>query len=38
MGGRFDAATFDALFDPRRSLKNLGGVFDKLEKLPVESA
>jgi adenylosuccinate lyase len=37
-GSWLDAATLDALFDPRRSLKNLGGVFDKLEKLPVESA
>ncbi len=33
---RLDAATLDSLFDPRRSLRNLGGVFDKLEKLPVE--
>ncbi|HEV8563900.1 MAG TPA: adenylosuccinate lyase [Actinomycetota bacterium] len=26
------------LFDPERSLRNLGGVFDRLEKLPVEDA
>jgi len=26
----------DELFDPRRFLRNLGGVFEKLEKLPVE--
>ncbi len=26
------------LFDPRRSLRNLDGVFERLEKLPVESA
>jgi adenylosuccinate lyase len=38
VGRRLDAATLDSLFDPRRSLVNLGGVFDKLEKLPVESA
>jgi len=25
-----------ALFDPERSLRNLGGVFERLEKLPVE--
>jgi adenylosuccinate lyase len=34
---RLDAAALDALFDPLRYLANLGGVFDKLEKLPVES-
>ena len=34
---RLDTGTLDTLFDPRRSLKNLGGVFDKLGKLPVES-
>ncbi|MDP9119074.1 MAG: adenylosuccinate lyase, partial [Actinomycetota bacterium] len=33
---RLDAATLDSLFDPMRYLVNLGGVFDKLEKLPVE--
>ena len=26
------------LFDPARFLRNLGGVFAKLEKLPVEGA
>jgi adenylosuccinate lyase len=36
--GRLDAAVVDSLFDPHRFLTNLGGVFDKLEKLPVESA
>ena len=35
---RLSSATLDSLFDPRRSLVNLGGVFDKLEKLPVDSA
>jgi adenylosuccinate lyase len=38
VGRRLQPATLDPLFDPRRSLVNLGGVFDKLEKLPVESA
>jgi adenylosuccinate lyase len=33
---RLDTAALDLLFDPRRYLVNLGGVFDKLEKLPVE--
>jgi adenylosuccinate lyase len=33
---RLDRAALGALFDPRRSLVNLGGVFEKLEKLPVE--
>jgi adenylosuccinate lyase len=33
-----DAATLDGLFDPARFLRNLGGVFDRLEKLPVEGA
>jgi adenylosuccinate lyase len=33
---RLDAAQLDALFDARRFLRNLGGVFDRLEKLPVE--
>jgi adenylosuccinate lyase len=37
VGRRLYSATLDSLFDPRRSLMNLGGVFDKLEKLPVES-
>jgi adenylosuccinate lyase len=34
---RLDAATIDRLFDPARSLANLGRVFERLEKLPVES-
>jgi adenylosuccinate lyase len=34
---RLDAAALDALFDPARALANLGHVFEKLEKLPVES-
>jgi adenylosuccinate lyase len=38
VGRRLFSATLDSLFDPRRSLVNLGGVFDKLEKLPVEAA
>ncbi|MEA2555035.1 MAG: adenylosuccinate lyase [Actinomycetota bacterium] len=33
-----EPAALDALFDPQRFLQNLGGVFDKLEKLPVEGA
>ncbi len=33
-----DDATLAELFDARRFLRNLGGVFDKLEKLPVEEA
>jgi adenylosuccinate lyase len=33
-----DDATLAELFDPRRFLRNLGGVFEKLEKLPVEGA
>jgi adenylosuccinate lyase len=36
VGARLDASALDALFDPHRFLVNLGGVFDKLEKLPVE--
>jgi adenylosuccinate lyase len=28
----------ETLFDPRRFLRNLGGVFEQLEKLPVEDA
>jgi len=35
---RLDDATLAELFDPRRFLRNLGGVFEKLEKLPVEGA
>ena len=34
---RLDGASLDALFDPTRSLANLGGVFERLEKLPVET-
>jgi adenylosuccinate lyase len=34
---RLDAAAIDDLFDPARSLANLGRVFERLEKLPVES-
>ena len=33
---RSAAEELDELFDPRRFLRNLGGVFEKLEKLPVE--
>jgi adenylosuccinate lyase len=33
-----EPAALDVLFDPQRFLQNLGGVFDKLEKLPVEGA
>jgi adenylosuccinate lyase len=34
---RLSVEVLDTLFDPMRYLTNLGGVFDKLEKLPVES-
>ncbi len=34
--GRLDAAALDALFDPERFLRNIGPVFDRLEKLNVE--
>jgi adenylosuccinate lyase len=34
---RLDAATIEELFDPVRSLANLGRVFERIEKLPVES-
>ncbi|MGH2680050.1 MAG: adenylosuccinate lyase [Actinomycetota bacterium] len=37
VAGRLDPAGLDEVFDPRRHLANLGGVFDKLEKLPVEA-
>ena len=30
------AQELDQIFDPRRFLRNLGGVFERLEKLPVE--
>ena len=33
-----DQAALDRLFDPQRFLRNMGGVFAKLEKLPVEGA
>jgi adenylosuccinate lyase len=35
---RLDEASLDALFDPSRFLRNLGGVFDRLEKLPVRES
>jgi adenylosuccinate lyase len=38
VAARVDVASLDALFDPGRFLRNLGGVFDRLEKLPVEGA
>ncbi|MEP7059739.1 MAG: adenylosuccinate lyase [Actinomycetota bacterium] len=38
VGELLDAAALDRLFDPQRFLRNMGGVFDKLEKLPVEGA
>jgi adenylosuccinate lyase len=38
VGPRLGPAALDVLFDPARFLANLGGVFDELEKLPVESA
>ena len=38
VGSLLDPAGLDALFDPGRYLANLGVVFEKLEKLPVESA
>jgi adenylosuccinate lyase len=34
---RLDARALNGLFDPHRSLADLGGVFEKLGKLPVES-
>ena len=34
VAGRLD---LDVLFDPERFLRNLGGVFDRLEKLPVDA-
>jgi adenylosuccinate lyase len=34
---RLSREVLDSLFDPMRSLANLDGVFDRLEKLPVES-
>jgi len=35
---RLSPEELTALFDPQRFLRNLGGVFEKLEKLPVEGA
>ena len=35
-GRRLDPTALAAAFDPARYLANLGGVFEKLEKLPVE--
>lgn len=35
---RLGGEALDALFDPSRFLRNLGGVFDRLEKLPVGDA
>ena len=35
---RLSPEELTALFDPTRFLRNLGGVFEKLEKLPVEGA
>jgi adenylosuccinate lyase len=32
------SAALDELFDPSKMLRNLGGVFERLEKLPVEEA
>ena len=37
VSSRLDAAALERLFDPRRYLTNLGRVFERLEKLPVES-
>jgi adenylosuccinate lyase len=37
VAARLDAATLEACFDPRSFLANLGGVFDRIEKLPVEA-
>jgi adenylosuccinate lyase len=38
VGRRLNSPALDSLFDPLGYLGNLGGVFDKLEKLPVEPA
>jgi adenylosuccinate lyase len=35
IGRGLDRTVLDALFDPARYLANIGGVFEKLEKLPV---
>jgi adenylosuccinate lyase len=37
VSGRLDAGALDGLFEPHRYLANLGRVFERLEKLPVES-
>ncbi len=36
VGSALSSQDLDALFDPMRFLRNLGGVFEKLEKLPVD--
>jgi adenylosuccinate lyase len=36
VSARLDDGEREELFDPSRFLRNLGGVFDRLEKLPVE--
>ncbi len=33
---RLSDEELESLFDPRRFLRNLGGVFEQLEKVPVE--
>ena len=33
---RLSDEQLESLFDPRRFLRNLGGVFEQLEKVPVE--
>ena len=38
VASRIDASQLDALCDPERFLSNLGGVFDRLEKLPAGNA
>jgi adenylosuccinate lyase len=38
VGGRLSAEQVQELFDPERSLRNLDGVFDRLEKLEGENA
>jgi len=37
VAARLNDAEIDALFDPTRFLRNLGNVFDRLEKLPVDT-
>jgi adenylosuccinate lyase len=36
VGQALDASSLNELFDPVRMLRNLGGVFDRLEKLAVD--